>query len=375
MEVAPLRVLYFIPSFSSGGAEAFIVNLIEKLDRKQFTPELLCINAVPGVYNSRLERLGIEIQTLTENKISNPVIRYAKAYKAFSQFIQANNGKYDVIHFNIAQGEELPFIHMAKKAEIPVRILHSHNSSVNSRVKYLGHILCKAIYKNDSTDYLACSDIAAKWLLSAEEYKQKNYRVIKNGVDVEKYRFQEESREKKREELDIGDRPLFLNIGRLNRQKNQSFLIDAFQRIHHSIPSSLLLIAGEGDLRQELEKKTKDCGLQDSIRWLGNRNDIHALLSAADVFLLPSLFEGLPYTIIEAQTSGIRCVISDTISEECVITDLVQRVELEAERYAKKAVEAFNYRIKDRSVYAALVSEAGFDIHRTVSEMEAIYNK
>lgn len=201
----------------------------------------------------------------------------------------------------------------------------------------------------------------------------RKYKIIKNGIDVEKYGYKEKQREQKRVELGLGDGPVFLNIGRLNHQKNHSFLIDVFQLIHESVPDSILLVAGEGDLRQELERKTEECGLKDCIRWLGNRNDVPALLSAADVFLLPSLFEGLPYTIIEAQASGIQCVIADTISEECVITDLVERVKLEAEVYARAAINAYENRRNTRSEYAAAVSDAGFDIHKTVAEMEEIY--
>lgn len=367
------QILFFTPTFSSGGAEAFIVNLIEQLDRKHYTPELLSIDAVPGVYDERLIRAGIQRRTLVNKTISNPVTRYVKAYKAFRRFMAVNSGKYDVIHFNIAQGEELPFIHMAKKAGIPIRILHSHNSSVNSKIKYFGHILCKGFYKNDTTDYLACSDIAARWLLPPSVFSSGEYKIIKNGIDVDKYGYKEEQRKLKREELGLGDASVFLNIGRLNHQKNQSFLIDAFRLIHQTLPTAVLLVAGEGDLRQELEKKAEECGLKDSIWWLGNRNDVPELLSSADVFLLPSLFEGLPYTIIEAQASGIQCVIADTISEECVITDLVERVKLDSEEYARVAINAYENRKAARSDYTAAVSEAGFDIHRTVAEMEEIY--
>lgn len=368
-----MKVLLFIPSFSSGGAEAFIVNLIEKLDRNKFNLELLCIDSVSGIYDERLRSANVEIQTLVCETIVNPIVRYLKAYKAFAIFVAENNKNYDVIHFNIAQGEELPFIHIAKKCGVPIRILHSHNSSVNSRIKYIGHLICKAVYKKDTTKYLACSDIAAKWLLPANDYKKKNYKIIKNGIDLRRYQYNDNSGKRKREELRLYDKPVFFNIGRLNHQKNQGFLIDTFTKIHQALPNAVLLVAGEGDLRHELEAKTESLGLQDNVRWLGNRNDIPELLSASDVFLLPSLFEGLPYTIIEAQTSGINCVISDTISVECVITDLVERVALDVDLYAEKALSAYEKRNEQRHKYADLVSKAGFDIQKTVFEMEAIY--
>lgn len=369
-----MRVLFFIPTFSSGGAEAFIVNLIENLDREKYILELLCIDAVPGVYDERLKKINVKMHMLVNEIVVNPVKRYIKAYKAFEHFITDNKGKYDVIHFNIAQGEELPFIHMAKKFEVPIRILHSHNSSVNSKLKYIGHVICKVTFCDDVTDYLACSDIAAKWLLPPKVFYHKKYRVIKNGIEVEKYQFSEDQRFKKRKELQLGNKPVFLNIGRLNHQKNQSFLIEVFQIIRQMLPNALLLVAGEGDLREELEKKTFEYSLQDSIYWIGNRNDVPSLLSAADVFLLPSLFEGLPYTIIEAQASGIRCVISDTISEECVVTDLVERIGLSTTPYAEFAVAQYNQQHLGREKYAQIVREAGYDISNTIKEMDEIYS-
>lgn len=369
-----IRVLFFIPTFSSGGAEAFVVNQIEKINKEKFTPELLCIDTQKGVYNQRLDAIGVKIIALVENGIDNPVKRYLAAYRAFRVFLLKNRGKYDVIHFNIAQGEELPFIHMSKKYNIPIRILHSHNSSVNSKAKYYGHLLCRAIFQNDSTDYLACSDIAAKWLIPKKNYIQHNYKIIKNGIDVETYRYNNNKRISKRNELGIGNAPVFINIGRLNHQKNQSFLIEAFQQIHNYLPEAILLVAGEGELRGELEKKAEQCKVNKSIMWLGNRCDIPDLLSAADVFLLPSLFEGLPFTIIEAQASGIQCVISNTISDECAITDIVERVPLEKNEYAKSAVAAFKRaNNNDRNGYYDLVRKSGFDINQTISEMEHIY--
>ena len=184
-----MKVLFFTLTFSSGGSEAFIVNLIEKIDKEKYEVELMCINDIPGIYDERLKKLGVEIQTLDNEGIFNPFVRYVKSYKAFNRFINKNKGKYEVIHFCLSQGEDLPFIHIAKRAGVPIRILHSHNSSVNSTLKYIGHVLCKALYKNDATSYLACSEIAAEWLIPKKDFRGKNYKIIKNGIDVEKYQY------------------------------------------------------------------------------------------------------------------------------------------------------------------------------------------
>lgn len=370
-----MRILHFIPTFSSGGAEAFIMNLADNIDRNKYQTELLAIDAVNGIYDDRTKKSGIKLNVLIERPISDPIKRYLKAYREFERFMERNKGRYDVIHFNIAQGEELPFIHTAKKAGVPLLILHSHNSSVNSRLKYIGHVLCKKIYRNDADIYLACSDMAAAWLVPERKFKNKDYRIIKNGIDTERFRFCKVRAQAKRHELGIGSQPVFINIGRLDKQKNHTFLIDVFQKIVRELPDALLLVAGDGELRRELEEKSYGYGLYDSIKWLGKRTDISGLLSAADVFLLPSLFEGLPYTVIEAQCSGIRCVISYTISEECIITDLVTRSPLDAGEYAERAVAAYCKKVNDRSVYAGIVRDAGFDIKDTAADIIKIYGR
>lgn len=368
-----MRVLFFIPSFTSGGAEAFIVNLVEKLDRKKFKPSIVCIDATPGVYDERLNRIGVKVRTLVGSGVSNPIARYAKAYVAFHRFLRKTKGKIDVVHFNIAQGEDLPFVHMAKKAGVGIRILHSHNSSVNSKLKYFGHIICKRLFVGDATHFLACSTLAAEWLIPKKKYQNGDFILVKNGIDVSQYCYDETVRMNKRKELGIEDSFVILNVGRLNRQKNQLFLLDVFNSIYAQNKNAVLLVAGEGDLRHELESRTNRLGLSRSVKWLGNRNDISELLSASDMFLLPSLYEGLPYTIIEAQASGIKSVISERISKECIITDLVTVSPLLTEHYAKAIFKTIDKDVKQRGDYAEMVKEAGFDINHTVETMEKIY--
>ena len=368
-----MKILFFIPSFSSGGAEAFIINTIESLDKTKFESQLVCIDSKPSVYDDRLRKIGIKIHRLVSQEILNPAKRYIKSYATFHQFLKQHAKEFDIVHFNIAQGEDLPFIWIAQKAGIRSRILHSHNSSVNSFIKYCGHKICKMLFNNSATSYLACSHLAAKWLMPQKVLKNNNFKIIKNGIDVSKYRFDCEIRDVKRKELGVEDRIVLFNIGRLNNQKNQTFLLDVFKLVHEKKPNSVLIVAGDGDLKEELARKTELLGLKESVMWLGNRNDIPELLSAADVFLLPSLFEGLPYTIIEAQASGIKCVISNTISEECVITDLVKREGFNARLFANLTIEQYENNRINREEYAQLIRNAGFDIGNTVKELEEIY--
>lgn len=368
-----MKVLYFIPSFSSGGSEAFIVNVIEKIDRNKIEPEILCIDATPSIYDRRLEKIGVKVQVLIKRHIKNPIKRYFLSYRLFSKFLKEKISKYDVIHFNISQGEELPFISISKKYGVPIRIMHSHNSSVNSLYKYYGHVLSKKIYFNAPTHFFACSDVAAKWLVPPKKYKNKEYTIIKNGIDTEKYKFNLEDRNEKRNELSISKEIVFLNIGRLGNQKNQKFLIEAYAKISCDIPNSLLIIVGDGPLSMELKEKAVDLGLSEKVMFLGNRTDIPQLLSAADIFLLPSLYEGLPFTLVEAQNSGLPCIISDVISEQCILTDLVQKVPLNIDEYTAAVENTTPVKVSKRDVYSSIVKKQGFDIDMTARFLEDFY--
>ena len=368
------KIVFFVPCFASGGAEAFIVNVAENMDRSQFEPMILSIDEQESVYDERLKKASVKRIVLIKEHISNPVKRYLKSYKIFKEYLKENGGEIFAIHFNIAQGEELPFISISKKAGIKIRIMHSHNSSVNSRYKYYGHVVCKKLYANTATHYFACSDLAAAWLVPAKRLNSGDYTIIQNGIDTEKYRFHAEVRSQKRMELGIGDQTLYLNIGRLGNQKNQTFLLKAYAGVSRTNPASVLLIVGEGALRQQLEQEAADLKLTDRVRFLGNRTDIPQLLCAADLFLLPSLYEGLPYTLVEAQNAGLPCIVSDTVSEQCALTDLVQRIPLDVNAYSNAVLHTKTLNAETRDRYPEIIQSKGFDIHMTVKILEKCYH-
>ena len=367
------KIVFFVPCFASGGAEAFIVNVAEKLDRTRFEPVILSIDEQESVYDERLKKAGIIRTVLINEPIPNPIKRYLKSYKVFKQYLQKNASDIYAIHFNIAQGEELPFISISKKAGIRIRIMHSHNSSVNSRYKYYGHVICKKLYGNKATHYCACSDVAAEWLVPQKILKSGDYSIIQNGIDTLRYKFSPDARKQKRTELGIQHQTIYLNIGRLGNQKNQAFLLKVYAQINRKNTDSVLLIAGEGSLRAELEKQPAELGLSDRVRFLGNRTDIPELLSAADVFLLPSLFEGLPFTLIEAQNSGLPCIVSENVSEQCALTELVKRVPLDEKQYCDAVLQTKISDNESRELYPEVIKNCGFDINMTVDILQKNY--
>lgn len=367
------KVLFFIPRFTSGGAEAFIVNVSERLVRMGYRCDIVSIDGSPSVYDERLRAAGVSRTMLLRKKGGNPALLYLTAYKAFASFMAEHVGEYDVAHFNLAQGEDLPFIWQAKRVGIPTRILHSHCSSVNSLPKLLGHKLGKALFRDVATCFMACSDLAAKWLIPKTVFRHGSYSIISNGIEIDRFRFSSLKRATARKALGLSDELCFINVGRLSMEKNQGFLLESFKRIKRIRPDSVLLCVGDGPLLDRLQEEASLFGISDSVRWLGLRDDVDGLLCASDCFLLPSLFEGFPFCLVEAQASGLPCVVSSAVSSQCAITDLCATSPLDSNVFADHALASALGSHDKRIEYAKIVSDRGFDVEQTANALMRAY--
>lgn len=368
-----MNLLYFIPRFASGGAEAFIVNVCEQMVARGHSCSIVSIDSRDSVYDSRLERLGIKRTTLVADGFGGVLALYGHGLAKFKKFLDERNGLYDVVHFNIAQGEELPFIWVVKRSGIPVRILHSHNAGVNSAAKLAGHKVCKFLFRNVASSYLACSDKAAEWLIPKRAFSTGNYSIVKNGIATDRFAFDGERREATRRILGFDDEICLLIVGRLDRQKNHSFLLDVFSRLVKDEPRLRLVCVGDGPLKAELQQRANELRLSDNVIWLGVREDVADLYCAADCFVLPSLFEGFPFCLVEAQAAGLRCVVADTVSSQCALTDLVRYRSLDIEDFAAGITDAIFAKPCRRGDYVGLVRKAGYDIGETADALLVEY--
>lgn len=370
------RILFFIPRFASGGAEAFIVNVAELLSVRGYACSIISIDSRDSIYDSRLVQAGIAREVLVSEKCGSLFELYRKAYSAFQACLSKHSDNIDVVHFNIAQGEELPFIFAAKKAGIPSRILHSHNSQANSFVKVAGHRICKVLFSDVATEYLACSDKAAEWLMPQKVLTSLDYKIINNGIHLNQFEYNPDVRHRTRNELEINAKHCYVSIGRLDEQKNHSFLLDAYKELVKLDPDSVLLCLGEGHLRGSLEAKARDLGVSEQVRWLGLQNDILNILCAADCFVMPSLFEGFPFSLIEAQTSGLPCAVSDRVSRKCALTDLVSFLPLDSIEFARSTYKlVIDNENSNRSSYRSEVEKKGYGIESTVNNLIEIYEQ
>lgn len=304
---SPIRILHVVVNMNRGGAETFIMNLYRHIDRTKVQFDFLTCKE--GVFDEEIMALGGKIHRI-------PYLTEAghKGYiSALNRFFQENSS-YQIVHSHMDKISGF-VLRAARLARIPVRIAHSHNTrSEGSIAARLYKWYSGTKVKSAATTYVACSQAAARWLFGG---KAKSASIFQNGIPCEKFAFSSAVRSELRAELAISEESLVVgHIGRYAPQKNHFGLIDLFKQLQLTREDSVLLLVGDGPLRPAIEQKVKELQLTDKVKFLGIRSDIERLLQAFDVFLFPSHHEGLPVTLIEAQGSGLPCVISDHITSE-----------------------------------------------------------
>lgn len=252
-------------------------------------------------------------------------------------------------------------------------IYHSHNSSY-----YPGQKLVKLseVFKWFMpfviTDYLACSDAAARFMFPKKIVDAENYTVIKNGVDYDKHSFKPEVRTELRKKYGLENNFVLGHVGRFNVQKNHEFLIDIFYEVYKHDNSARLFLVGIGETENQIKEKVKRLGIEEVVIFHGLSNEVNRLWNMLDVFVMPSLYEGLPVAGVEAQANGLPLIVSNTITQELKITDAVEYIGLD-EKTSKwyEVIERYNgYKRKNTRME---ITNAGFNIDDTAIRLERIY--
>ena len=313
----PVRVLQVVGIMNYGGAETMIMNLYRNIDRSQVIFDFVVHGDDAGAFDQEISELGGKIYHCPKYKGYNH-LTYVRWWKNFLR----NHSEYKVIHGHIRSVAAI-YLLIAKKYG-RVTIAHSHSTSN-------GHGLI-ALIKNvmqypirSIADYLfACSQDAGEWLFGKKATKRDNYRIIQNGIDINKYAFDLEIREEYRRKISAENRKVYIHVGRFHPAKNHEFLLNVFKELVRLDKNAILLLLGDGPLKERIKGKIHFLNLQNNVIMLGNREDVNNWLMAADLFLFPSCWEGFPMSIIEAQASGIECLVSNTITREVAVTELVQ---------------------------------------------------
>lgn len=287
------------------------------------------------------------------------------------------NNHYEVIHINSDTAYvAAAYIYVAKKAKINKIFVHSHCTQIDDRcffrrkIKILLHRFFISYVCENTAMYLACSRLAGVWMFGEKNVKSINYKTIYNGVEVESYLFNQDIRKKYRAELKLNKKYIIGHIGRFSYQKNHEFIVDVFSAYQKKYAESILVLVGTGELENEVRKQVKEKRIENKVHFLGLRDDIPALLSMFDVLIMPSRFEGLPVTMVEAQMADLPCVVSDNITLEAKFTDNVQYVNGYNLNSWIDAIE--QYRTFDRKKNIKEKEISNFNIKNAAAELQKI---
>lgn len=358
----PIRILQIVNYMDRGGLETMLMNCYRHIDRNAVQFDFLVHRDFRAAYDDEIEALGGKIYRLPR---LNPFsISYKKALKTF--FWQ--HPEYKIVHCHQDCLSAVP-LKIAKQCGVPVRIAHSHNSNQDQNWKFIikSHYMKKT--PAVATHFFACSEAAGKFMFPGQSVT-----IIKNGIETEKYSFDPAIRTVVREELGLKDQLVVGHVGRFMPQKNHTFLIDVFAKVFERNVDARLLVVGEGPHEAEIRDKVSKAGLTEHVIFLGLRTDVHRLLQAVDVFVLPSLYEGLGIVAVEAQSSGAFCVLSDRVPDECKMTDNVQFISLEESPsvWADHILTGASVQRTDKSDQ---VVANGYDIQTTADYLQDFYTK
>lgn len=363
-----MKVLHYIHGLNIGGAESFLYNLLYSMPIEDCKFDF-CIQS--GIINNLMLKNLIDEHNCNVHYITAYNNNPLKNRKEFLSVINAH--KYDIVHFHFNSLINYRPIEECLKKRIKV-VVHSHNTKSNAGI--IGSTIHKFNQKRLSHTGVmrfACGREAGKWFFGNNPFK-----IINNGIIVDKFEFSEKKREKIRREYSICEDSLLVgHIGRFTYQKNHEFIINAFNRLLKKYNEAKLMLVGDGELRDAVTQKVKALGIEKSVVFCGNVNNVEDFLSAMDVLLFPSHYEGLPFTLIEAQTSGLPVLASDAVSGDSKITDLVHFLNLEDDMasWTAKTLELGRIPQRERKKYKDIVGNSLYDSQKTAAIVLKCYRK
>ncbi len=296
------------------------------------------------------------------------VIKYHIELKKFLR-----NGKYKIVHSHLNTLSVFS-LYAAKKAGVPIRIAHSH-STTNKKEwkKNFIKLFLRPFIRFVATDYMACTEHAGRWMFGDKEYNNGKVYILNNAIEIDNFLFDNEVREEKRKELNIDKNTIVIgHIGRFVEQKNHSFLIDIFNEFHKHNSNTILLLIGQGPLIDKMQEKVNKLGIDRYVKFVGQRNDVNELYLVMDLFLFPSLYEGLGMVMVEAQCSGLPCIASTEVPIIAKVNENVEFVSLE------KSIQTWidiikRYNTYSRSANIDNMTKAGYNIKTEAIKLEGKY--
>lgn len=347
---------------NKGGMETYILNIFHHLDKSKFNMTFAVYEEVIA-YEETLKKCGAEI------------IHLPSRYAGLIEHRRALDKLFKTRHFDVVWAHKTTLsaceiLSIAKKNCVPVRMVHSHSSSnMGGKFTYLMHSINKRLIFNMANEYLACSITAAKWFYGTHSAK-----IMVNGINLEKYRYNAEMRENIRKQLHLQDEFVIGHVGRFGKEKNHKKLLNVFKACNQRNKKMKLLLCGDGEERDGIERQINELGIDGDVILLGVIDNVNEYLQAMDIIVMPSLFEGLPFALLEAQTAGLKCVVSNTVSKESDIMKWNQFLPLDLDDKSWADIilmEDMNY---DRLMGYRIMKDHGFDITESAVMAEQLIN-
>lgn len=364
-----IRVLQVFGKLNRGGAETMLMNLYRQIDKDAINFDFVKHTEEECAYDNEIYSLGGKIYSIPRYKVYNH-FQYKRAWNKFFQ----EHREFDIIHCHVRSTASI-ILKIAKKYGL-ITIAHSHSTSSGKGILAIIKNILQYRIRYIADYFIGCSKKSAEWLFGKNIVNSDKCLILNNAIDTKKYLYNEETREKIREEFNISkDEKVIGNVGRFSEVKNHKFLIQIFEELCKKDNYKLILI-GEGELKTEIEELVKKKNLADKVIFTGVRKDINELVQAIDIIVMPSIYEGLPVTLVEAQAASLPCLITDTITCEVDITELIHREKLEnlpsvwsrdiayiLKNFNRRKVEDIENKIKKK----------GYAIEATSKQMESLY--
>lgn len=358
------RIVIYCDHWQNGGVESYLMNQLRHWDLALCNVTLLTAETTTDLYDEELRQMGVEHVVLLDTVYASPIKRILKNLSHCRRYFQQN--PCDVAYFNLTNSVTMLYAGFAKWAGVPRRVVHSHCSSIQEGrtrwIKSLGHRLARRVFAGMATDWWACSDLAAKHLFSPAVLSKVAY--IPNAIDTQAFRFSAAARQELRAGWQLQEAFLLGTVGRCVVEKNQKFLLDVMAELRRQRPDARLLIVGDGPLLPELKQKAQQLGILDACIFYGfaQAGEIPALLSAMDVFCLPSQFEGLGIALIEAQANGLFCIASEGVPQTAKLSGQCRMLPTAQSSVSQWVDALLSAPPTERSAGCRMVEQAGFEI-------------
>lgn len=356
-----VRVLHVVTYMGRGGLETMLMNYYRHIDRSKVQFDFLVHRDFEADYDKEIQSLGGRIFHVSR------LVPWSKSYRTELRKFFREHPQYKIVHVHQDCLSSVA-LQCAKECGVPVRIAHSHSSSAVKNLKYPIKLHYMKQIPHYATNLFACGKQAGNWMFGGSSYA-----IVRNAIDTVDYQYSPAVAAQTRAALGLNDSIIVGHVGNFTPAKNHLFLLEVFQEMLKVEPKARLVLVGGGDGMNSVQERAKAMGIQKQIIFTGVRTDVNRLMQAIDVFVFPSLYEGLPVTMVEAQASGVPCIISDHVSKECIVTrGLVtsKRLDESPEQWAKHILQQSR---RSRENHIEEIRKAGYDISTAAKQLESFY--